>query len=336
MDKFKKGDYILVKTNQANVHVSWMVNSGLTSEEIEPSEYVAKIRSVIGDGEAYLIFIPSIGFRCVVNSSEVLRRMHEDELTDDERGSEDSDEFTAPNVFVSHENYQGLSNEDRFKHLAMAAMKKLFPEDKIVSIEQCRSNYIKTDLLATIDFLIQRRCGNNSAILKKRDYFKEMLEHLRFKEYYNVRVGIEDKQEEGATNYIYLAVDTEFKEVAISSYDIRFIHSLGPEYDSIYRFFTDFRREISSSLMTKNTNNQRKEKHMDKEFIENLRRMHEDAYRKIDSSAVVKAVMGDADSELKSIVETYKESGYVLVDINNFGMGSTHLGEFLVFFRQNE
>ena len=75
---------------------------------------------------------------------------------------------------------------------------------------------------------------------------------------------------------------------------------------------------------------------MDKEFIENLRRMHEDAYRKIDSSAVVKAVMGDADSELKSIVETYKESGYVLVDINNFGMGSTHLGEFLVFFSQKE
>ncbi len=75
---------------------------------------------------------------------------------------------------------------------------------------------------------------------------------------------------------------------------------------------------------------------MDKDFIENLRRMHEDAYRKIDSSAVVVIVMGDADSELKRVVESYKTRGYMLVDINNFGMGSTYLGKFLVFFRQKE
>ena len=258
MEKYKKGDYIAVKTNQPDVHASWMVNSGMTSEDIEPSEYIAKVKSVIGDGESYLIYIPSIGFRCVVDVSEVLRRVSDDELTDDERNCEDSEEFTAPNVFVCQENYQELSNEDRCKNLAMAAMKELFPEDKVVSVEQYRSNYLKTDLLATIDFLIRRRCSNNKAIQEKRNHFKNMLDHLRFKEYYNVRVGIEDKLEKGVTNYIYLAVDTRFKEVAISSYDIRFIRSLGPEYDSIYRFFTDFRREISSSLMTKDANNQRK------------------------------------------------------------------------------
>ena len=83
MEKHKKGDFIVVKTNQPDIHASWMVNSGLTSENIEPSEYVAKIKSVIGDGESYLVYIPIIGFRCVVDKSEVLRRVHEDELTDD-------------------------------------------------------------------------------------------------------------------------------------------------------------------------------------------------------------------------------------------------------------
>ena len=247
MEEYKKGDYIAVKTNQPDIHASWMVNSGLTSEDIEPSEYVAKIKSVIGDGESYLVYIPIIGFRCVVDKSEVLRRVHEDGLTDDERGSE---EFTAPNVFVCQENYQELSNEDKCNHLAIAAMKEFFPEDTVVSVELCHSDYLKSDLRSMIDRLIRERCSNNNKFQKKRDYFNEMLEHLRFKEYYNVRIGIEDKLDEGAINYVYAAVDNKIEEVYVL-WDLyadtqQFVRSLGPEYDSVKNYFHDLRSEILS------------------------------------------------------------------------------------------
>ena len=249
MDKFKKGDYILVKTNQANVHVSWMVNSGLTSEEIEPSEYVAKIRSVIGDGEAYLIFIPSIGFRCVVNSSEVLRRVSDKELSDDDK-EEDDIMFIAPNVYTNDCDVLGESVEEKCQHIVKMAMKELFPEDKIVSVEQCRSDYLKTDLLKTIDRIIKRKCDNNKTIQEKRNHFKEMLEHLRFMEYYDVRVGIEDEREEGAINYVYAAVDINFCEVSImrdfQADTRRFVRSLGPEYDSIRRYYIDLQSKMLS------------------------------------------------------------------------------------------
>jgi len=248
--KYNKGDFVAVMTNQPEVHFSWMVDCGMESEDVKPSEYIAKIKSVIGDGEAYFIFIPSIGFRCVVDASEVLRRVSEDELTDDERGHEDDPLFTAPNLYVCKEDYHGVNNEGRCLYLAMAAMAELFPEDKVVSVELCRSDYLKSDILATIDHLIEGRKKKSNKFQKKRKQLKEMLEHLRFKEYYDVRVGVEDELDEGSTYYVYLAVDTACTEVCVRkdmySDGQRLYYSLGPEYDTIYRFYTDFRREILS------------------------------------------------------------------------------------------
>jgi len=56
MDTYKKGDYIAVMTNQPDIHFIEMFGHGLSTDDIEPSEYVAKIRSVIDD-DNYLIFI---------------------------------------------------------------------------------------------------------------------------------------------------------------------------------------------------------------------------------------------------------------------------------------
>jgi hypothetical protein len=249
--KYKKGDFVAVMTNQPEVHFSWMVDCGMKSEDVKPSEYVAKIKSVIGDCEAYFIFIPNVGFRCVVDASEVLRRVPEDELTDDERNHEDDILFTAPNLYVRKEDHHGVNNEGRFLYLAMAATTELYPEDKVVSVELCRSDYLKSDMLATIDHLIEGRKKKSHKLLKKREQFKEMLERLRFKEYYDVRVGVEDELDEGATYYIYLAVDTACTEVYVRkdmySDGQRFYYSLGPEYDSVHRFYIDLRREILSS-----------------------------------------------------------------------------------------
>ena len=250
MNTYKKGEYISVLTNQPQVYFSRVANSGLKPSDIEPEEYVAKVKSVIGNGDAYFVFIPSIGFRCVVDKSEVLASVSEDELTDDERNNEDWDDFTAPNVYVCKDKYEGMSDKDRCLSVAAAAMEELFPDDKVVSIEQCHSDFLKSDLIATIDHLLKVRHCNNCMMLIKFDHFKKILQHLRFKEYYCVRVGIEDEQEEGVINYAYLAVSTIFDEVSVmrdlSSDLSRFTNSLGPEYDSAYRFLTNIREGIMS------------------------------------------------------------------------------------------
>lgn len=75
---------------------------------------------------------------------------------------------------------------------------------------------------------------------------------------------------------------------------------------------------------------------MKKDHIEELRRNHEEAYRELDSSAVVVAVMDNDDSEQNCVVQSYKAKGYKLVDINNFGVGATHLGKYLVFVRESD
>ncbi len=251
--KYIKGDYIAVLTNQPQVHFSWMVNCGLKSEEVAPSEYVAKIKSVIGDDEAYLIYIPSIGFRCVVDASEVLRGVAEEELSDEDKGREDEILFTAPNVYTSEGAYKDVHNDGRYLLLATEAMTKLYLEDKIVSVELCQSSdFMKFDLLAIIDNFIGKQKKKSRSIQKKREHFREMLEHSRFKEYYDVRIGVEDKLDENATNYVYVAVDTKCTEASIrrnmGSDGQRFYHSLGPEYDSVYRFFCDLRQEVIKKL----------------------------------------------------------------------------------------
>ena len=74
-----------------------------------------------------------------------------------------------------------------------------------------------------------------------------MLQHLHFKEYYTIRVGVEDEEDSNATNYFYLFVDTRFEEVVITR-DIqertRFFRSVGPEYDSIGNYISVFRLEV--------------------------------------------------------------------------------------------
>ena len=56
MEKYKKDDYIAVMTNQPDIHFMEMFGHGLSIDDVEPSEYVAKIKSVIDD-DNYLIFI---------------------------------------------------------------------------------------------------------------------------------------------------------------------------------------------------------------------------------------------------------------------------------------
>ncbi len=73
---------------------------------------------------------------------------------------------------------------------------------------------------------------------------------------------------------------------------------------------------------------------MDKEIIEALRKMQEQNYRQLDSSAVVVAEMGEVDYSTNETVRKYTNDGYKLFDTNKFGVGALQCGEFLVFLKK--
>ena len=251
MEKYKKGDYIAVMTNQPDIHFIEMFGHGLSTDNVEPSEYVAIIRNVIDD-DNYLIFIvhPTT-YRCVVSGSEIIRKMSDDELSEEIRKMEDCIEFLAPNVYDNHDEIKGNTIEEKCIVLSRKAMKSLFPDYKTTEYELVSSELIKADLLECVDILIKMNRNKKESFVtklnKKRDYFNEMLQHLRFKEYYTIRVGVKDEKDSNATNYLYLFVDTRFEEVVITR-DIqertRFFRSVGPEYDSIGNYISDFRLEV--------------------------------------------------------------------------------------------
>ena len=251
MASYKKGDYIAVKTNQPDIHFMEMFGHEISTDDIEPSEYVAKIRSVIDD-DNYLIFIvhPTC-YRCVVDSSEIIRKMSDEELTAEMREVEDRIEFLAPNVYENSAIPTGTNTEQKCADLSRMAMNSLFPEYQISSIELADSEFIKSELLECADSLISDCVHKDEAFLnklnKKRDYFKEMLQHLRFKEYYTVEVGVMDENDPNVTNNLCLYIDTRFEEVVITrniQERTRFFRSVGPEYDSIGNYLSDFRLEV--------------------------------------------------------------------------------------------
>ena len=253
MEKYKKGDYIAVMTNQPDIHFIEMFGHGLSTDNVEPSEYVAKIKSVIDD-DNYLIFIvhPTT-YRCVVSGSEIIRKISDEELSKKIRKIEDHIEFLAPNVYDNHEEIKGDTIEEKCIVLSKKAMKSLFPDYKTTEYELISSEFTKKNLLECVDMLIKMNRNNKEPFVtklnKKRDYFSEMLQHLRFKEYYTIRVGVEDEKDSNATNYLYLFVDTRFGEVVITrniQERTRFFRSVGPEYNSIGNYISDFRLEVLS------------------------------------------------------------------------------------------
>jgi hypothetical protein len=60
---------------------------------------------------------------------------------------------------------------------------------------------------------------------------------------------VQDEDDESITNFQMIAVDTLFEQVVITT-DIdertKFFYSLGPDYDSVYRFYSDFIKEATT------------------------------------------------------------------------------------------
>lgn len=252
MEAYKKGDYIAIITNEPMVHFIEMFGDGLDTD-VEEQEYIARIKNVI-DADNYFVYIPSAGYRCIINSSEILRKVPEEELTDEDKDDEKDSFFSSVPRYVyinKDKDVPGENIKEKCEHLARKAFSELFPGDIVVSCKFDESDYVKEDLLSKIDSMIKRENFEDKQFLesirKKRNHFKKMLQHLRFKEYYEVRIGIQDELNKNATNFHIVAVDTNFEEVVIAKGmegRTRFFRSLGPEYDSISNYFRDLSMEI--------------------------------------------------------------------------------------------
>lgn len=228
---------------------------GLSTDDVEPEDYVARVQQVI-DSNNLLVYIASVGYRCIVDSSEIVGIASEDQLTDEDKKEEKSlfSFLAEPQfVYINDEEVPDGSIAEKCDYLAKKAMVALFPESVIVRSYFNGSDYIKADLLARVDTFIKEELFDNKnffeALKKKRDYFEDMLQHLRFKEYYTVNLGVQDEDDENITNFLMIAVDTVFEQVVITT-DIdertKFFYSLGPDYDSVYRFYSDFIKEATT------------------------------------------------------------------------------------------
>ena len=77
---YKKNDIVKIITNQPGVHVMEMFgHCEFNPEEIEPSEYIARVKSVIADGKAYVVSVISDwgGHVCILNPEEITGQLEE-------------------------------------------------------------------------------------------------------------------------------------------------------------------------------------------------------------------------------------------------------------------
>lgn len=230
---YKKDSYIAFMTNEPQVHFNEMFgHNDLTEDDFEKAEHIGFVKTVI-DERNYLVVIvrPILGFRCVINEDDIIRSVDASELTDEERSHREVPEFTAPNVYLCHSAPDGETVDEKCVNCAKEAMAHLFPEEDIAWVYRSWSSYLKSDMLGSI---IERAYEGQDAKQEKVDYFKSLLQAMRFKEYYYVSLDVYETPERTSMLCYHIAVDLKFEEVVVmrTMSDIAcFVRSLGPEYD---------------------------------------------------------------------------------------------------------
>lgn len=266
MSKYKTGEYVEYMTRQPEVHVQVMFGYGqVPLEDIEEERHVGRIKSVIGDGEAYLIISlqPLQGFYCVEDADKIIRRLEVDEVTEELTAYQDSPNYMAPNVYT-HETPVDGTVEEKCVNLARTAMSSLFPEDEIEEVKFGRSYFLKEDIIGNLDSMLSFAKENSKELQEMKEEMVQEIRKMRFKEYYQVDVGVKMIVDEdpmitaflekqgfhsvgyGTKNYL-VAIDTNFKEVVIMrniGERSCFFRSLGPEFDNVTAIEKRFRDTV--------------------------------------------------------------------------------------------
>ena len=229
---YKKDNYIAFMTNEPQAHYNEMFGyNDLTPEDFEKTEHIGFIKTVI-DEKTYLVVIvrPILGFRCIINEEDILRSVNVDELSDEERSHREVEDFLAPNVYLRNSMPEGESLDEKCVNCAMEAMSHLFPEEEIAWARRSWSSYQKSDMLSSIEGAYE----GQDIKQEKVDYFKSLLQSMRFKEYYFVNLDVYEAQDKTSMLCYHIAIDLKFEEVVVmrSMSDMAcFDRSLGPEYE---------------------------------------------------------------------------------------------------------
>lgn len=265
-------DIIAFRTNQPQVHLLEMfAHEPYNPNDIKKEEYIGWIKSVISE-DVYLIatISPMADFVCLANSEDIVRKVEEDELTEEQR--EGLHEFyMAPNVYLNtaDDKEDGYSIYARCCHIARKAMRALYPNDEIKEVSFTESDFIKINLIDGLyqslkNIAIDASEERKRELRDKADKLASWFETLRFKEYYTIEIGVRgdgpmpesmkemyfqaanhygcDISEEeidnvGFISYYKVTIDKNFEEVSImrnSSERSAFYLSLGPEYDLLW------------------------------------------------------------------------------------------------------
>lgn len=198
----RKNSIIRFITRDPHVHLMEMFgHCEFAPDDIEKEEYVGRVKSVINDGESYLMdtISPLKGFICICNAEDVVREVELSELSEEEIAHYNSrvEGYEAPNVYMNDASSIRLSSRRKrtmCKEVAKKAMRDLFPDAKIAEVKvDNESWYSKEHFRSTLDFFKKQvnTKENRAEIQELYDDISKMCEKARFKEYYTVTVGVE-------------------------------------------------------------------------------------------------------------------------------------------------
>lgn len=285
---YKKNDIIKIITNQPRVHLMEMFgHCKFNPDEIEPKEYIARVKSVIADAKSYVVAVISDwgGHICILNPDDIIGQLQESELTEAQRKKyHERCLLDAPNVYDNDPSWlaTSMSVDEKCEAVARKAVSELFPGAIIRGVEKDRGFFL-ANYINDLDDCLETTKGKSKKKLaklkEKRDKLESWFRKARFKEYYAVTVGVEQPATEediemerfshdaickyvGKTDLPFeppktvvrnwlVAIDLHFEEVSImrdESERTHFFLSLGVEHQNLYHAKVDFAIECVSMV----------------------------------------------------------------------------------------
>ena len=205
---YKKNEVVRFTSNQPDVHLQEMFGgTTFNPDDIEPREWVGRVKSVIDDGSAYVVstLSPANGFICIINADEIIGQVALSDLDEDERRAYNQrpESHEAPNVYDNDPSWLegAMTLEEKCRAVAARAMAALFPESVVKEYsvsgiyDICKERYIETldSSLANADTKPKKR---RDELKRMRDKLAAECRKMRFKEYYIILAGVEEDAEE--------------------------------------------------------------------------------------------------------------------------------------------
>ena len=208
---------------------------------------VGRVAAVINNN-SYLVITarPCAGYKFIVENSQIIRKLSEDEISDEDDLSSFDVDSAGLKIFTCDDEPKGETIREKCRDLAKRAIESLFPEESIESVCPIWSDFLKSDLMKSVDSCFERKRNecDSTRLMKlkvKRDEFESLLHQNRFREYYSLIVDLASGK-----NFL-VVVDTDLREVVIprNKFELSiFVNRLGPEYAVVYKNKIDLCGEI--------------------------------------------------------------------------------------------